>query len=453
MSLPNGYTQLEYLRSGGAQYIDTGVLANPHHSIEVSFKLTRNANVWDTVFGTRNGSNSRFTARFKNFYNGTLGDQYSSAGAGSATITESSLTKNDFDSAFRVLKFEKNVVSVDGVTTHTFSAPSNTVSYPYSLYLFANNNAGTAGDFGFLQIAYCKIWNDGVLIRDFIPAQNSEGVFGMYDLVNGVFYTNQGKGVFLSNLADVYKGVPASEYTKLEYIECDGAQYINTNYCATPNIRVVTNVNVHDDPDANNCIYGATGDAKRFAISFTSSGAWRLYYGDKTGVSYGGAQEGKNCIDHEASAAFIKSEDYNRAPYCSSFSFSGDGIYPMYIFAHNNAGNPITSFSMKLYDFKLYDAQVLVRWFIPVRRKSDNEVGLYDVENGVFYTNQGTGAFIAGADLPDDEWETDSVGFGMALIGGVAMPITGGMAMLNGTARKITEGVTMQGGVVKRIGA
>jgi hypothetical protein len=47
----------------------------------------------------------------------------------------------------------------------------------------------------------------------------------------------------------------------------------------------------------------------------------------------------------------------------------------------------------------LYDNNVLVRDFIPCYRKSDNEIGLYDVVNGVFYANAGSGTFTKGNNI------------------------------------------------------
>jgi hypothetical protein len=38
--------------------------------------------------------------------------------------------------------------------------------------------------------------------------------------------------------------------------------------------------------------------------------------------------------------------------------------------------------------FKIWENNVLVRDFIPVYRKSDSVVGMYDSVNDVFYTNK-----------------------------------------------------------------
>lgn len=61
----------------------------------------------------------------------------------------------------------------------------------------------------------------------------------------------------------------------------------------------------------------------------------------------------------------------------------------------------------------MYYDDVFVRNFIPCYRKSDNVIGLYDLVNDVFYTNNGTGIFLKGADVvptPSEPIEIESVG-------------------------------------------
>jgi hypothetical protein len=59
----------------------------------------------------------------------------------------------------------------------------------------------------------------------------------------------------------------------------------------------------------------------------------------------------------------------------------------------------------KLYRCQICNNGILVRDYIPVRRKSDKKVGLYDTINNVFYINNGSGTdFTAGPIL------TNSVG-------------------------------------------
>lgn len=45
-----------------------------------------------------------------------------------------------------------------------------------------------------------------------------------------------------------------------------------------------------------------------------------------------------------------------------------------------------------------------LRYFIPCYRKADNEVGMYDIANDVFYTNIGGGAFVKGPNVNITHW-------------------------------------------------
>lgn len=50
----------------------------------------------------------------------------------------------------------------------------------------------------------------------------------------------------------------------------------------------------------------------------------------------------------------------------------------------------------RLYNADFYDNGVLARKLTPARRNSDSVLGMYDTVNNVFYTNAGTGSFVAG---------------------------------------------------------
>ena len=53
----------------------------------------------------------------------------------------------------------------------------------------------------------------------------------------------------------------------------------------------------------------------------------------------------------------------------------------------------------KMYSCQIYQGGILVRDFVPCYRKSDQEPGLYDLVNGVFYTNQGSVPFLVGGNV------------------------------------------------------
>ena len=64
------------------------------------------------------------------------------------------------------------------------------------------------------------------------------------------------------------------------------------------------------------------------------------------------------------------------------------------IFGLNQNGTITQNGQVRLYSFKIYDGNTLVRDFVPSIRTTDDSIGLYDVQNNQFYTNSGTGSFI-----------------------------------------------------------
>ena len=71
---------------------------------------------------------------------------------------------------------------------------------PFSIYLFDSNQ-----DWGHwyckgVRLDAAKIYSGDTLLRDYCAAMRlSDNKPGMYDFVNGVFYTNAGNGEFLFN--------------------------------------------------------------------------------------------------------------------------------------------------------------------------------------------------------------------------------------------------------------
>lgn len=62
--------------------------------------------------------------------------------------------------------------------------------------------------------------------------------------------------------------------------------------------------------------------------------------------------------------------------------------------ALDGSNNPFRYAEADLYYLKFTKGGHVVRNLIPVQRKSDNEVGLWDMENQVFYTSQGNEPFV-----------------------------------------------------------
>lgn len=185
-------TRVKCLVTTGQQYINTRVIPNPYYTVEVKFTISRATPSWDTIFGTRNGGYGRFTARFSNSVSGLLGVQYSTSYNSSAEFfDDEDLGKSDAALAWHTVKLAKNEYYLDETLKNTFSSPTGSTLFPYSLFLCALNDAGTANDFGYFKIEYCKIWDDNdVLIRNFEPYKYA-GIGYFHDSVNNKNYFSE----------------------------------------------------------------------------------------------------------------------------------------------------------------------------------------------------------------------------------------------------------------------
>lgn len=175
------YTKQYYLQSSGTQYINTGVTTNQNTRIEIQAASTGNYSVYGAGAAWTN-----LTANANGMY-----FYYNDYGPGSSP------PKRTNDGISHVFVQDKNACYIDGVPVHTFSTASFTS--PGTLYLFGRNASGALGDAGgSVYIFYCKIYDNDVLIRDFIPVLDSNGVPCMLDRVTKTFYYNAGSGSFSS---------------------------------------------------------------------------------------------------------------------------------------------------------------------------------------------------------------------------------------------------------------
>ena len=70
--------------------------------------------------------------------------------------------------------------------------------------------------------------------------------------------------------------------------------------------------------------------------------------------------------------------------------------YPICFFLQRNSSE---AFAGLLFSAKFAKSGVVLFNGVPCVRKSDGKPGLYDIVNGVFYTNSGTGEFLYGSEI------------------------------------------------------
>ena len=183
--LPTEYQEVEYIESSGTQYIDTGYKPTSNNlRIACEFEYTADHSA-SSVFGSESsGKYSIVPWGAPEFYVGSstqllaqttaLNTKYAlDAHANAGTLT----------------------VSLNG-TTHSASY-SGSILTTVNMGIFCNIIAGVASQFCSMKLYAMYIYDNGNLVRDFVPCyRKSDNVAGLYDLVNNVFYTNAGSGVF-----------------------------------------------------------------------------------------------------------------------------------------------------------------------------------------------------------------------------------------------------------------
>jgi hypothetical protein len=188
MALPSGYTRLEYIQSSGTQYIDTGFKANQDTRL-----------VCKAISPAVSGSNFLFGGRTSlsanKFSFGSSADKYYVGyGNNSTNVATSKIT--NYSGVLFIDANKQNWTLVSETTTETLTGGTYTsFTTPVNLVLFACNTNGTFA-YGSATLYSCQIYDNGTLIRDFVPCKNASGEVGLYDVVNGVFYENKGSGSF-----------------------------------------------------------------------------------------------------------------------------------------------------------------------------------------------------------------------------------------------------------------
>lgn len=369
------YMELEYIESTGTQYIDTGFV--PNQDTRVLCKAVFSVGTTTRfLFGARQSQTSR-QFMFAGSSNGYYLSGYGSASASFDTAFNSScpIVVDKNKSITTITLLDGTSGQVEGATT-SFTAPNNMV-------LFGCNTAGTVAK-GSARIYFCKIYDNGTLVRDFVPCRKkSSGTVGLYDLVSQRFFGNAGTDSFIAG-----HKLPDG-YTRLSYIESTGAQYIDTGFVPNQDTRMVLDFAATDVSVTNN--FAGTRQsttAKAFAFS-TISSKWRFGYNTASTNTKVAADTNRHIADFNGN---VLSVDGTTVYTATAAEFEGYGN--IWIGAIN-ASNGTQWGMAKYYSCQIYDNGNLVRNFTPCINP-DGVYGLYDMENNQFYGNAGEGSFTAG---------------------------------------------------------
>lgn len=174
----------------GESYLDSGVTNSSNLKVEIKQHATVATSGVQTSVGGRSNGNTIFAIGS----NGGL--MYFNLGSGAVTtdvplvgLQPITVIKDGARNFINGVEYEANA-AVTFTGTHT-------------LFVFAQNLAGSRNYITRMKLWYCKIWDSGTLVRDFTPVATGDVVDGLtapsnclYDKVTKGFFENKGTGTF-----------------------------------------------------------------------------------------------------------------------------------------------------------------------------------------------------------------------------------------------------------------
>lgn len=438
--LPSDFCELGCVKGTGTQYIDTKyVITSEIVEYMCKFKTSDNIANYSHIFGANTypdgeGSNKTIPYKGNVYFEGSNLYFYHTYSAVSSFTTSSSInTVYEFD-----FKLDNNSGKVDltlngeAKSQVSYSKQSYSLTGGNSVFLFHNGNNSVVAK-GYMY--YFKMYDNELLVRDMIPCYNETvcdnaegeskaiGTVGMYDLVGGKFYTSKLSDEFVTDSEPSV--LSASDIQTVEYLEGSGTQYIDTKYViASEKVEFMCKFGTLSTlPTSHTHVFGAnvypngTGSNSNQPYKgnvYINSSEGKLCFYHTTGSNYSISLDVESCyvfdfaLDNELGKqnltlnGIVQSEK-SYSTFGSDYSLVGGNS--LYLFNCNSNSGSLAP--IRMYYFKMYDNEVLVRDMVPCtlkkfafgadgQSKSVGTPGMYDAVTKLFYASETSDAFIAG---------------------------------------------------------
>lgn len=183
--VPVGYTEVEYIENtttGTNYYIDTQFKPNQDTRVVLEAQaslLTNNPR----MFGSGPWSGLAFVGNIENTSPQKFYFKYGQTSSWYTTNVQADTNKHTFD-------LNKNSYYIDGVLANTASTTTFQLTTNLGIFNAPATSLFTDSETFIGKVFSCKIYDNGTLIRDYVPCKrDSDSKSGLYDVVNDVFYT------------------------------------------------------------------------------------------------------------------------------------------------------------------------------------------------------------------------------------------------------------------------
>lgn len=239
--------------------------------------------------------------------------------------------------------------------------------------------------------------------RRYIPAKrNSDGVSGLLDILNCRFYESLGEPWIAGPEVGPMPNFALDGYDYIEYAKSSTETYVDTEFTPNQDSRVVMEMQKPDRASsAPQYIFCSRySSMPEYGIMRqTNASRWRDGYAkERTFLANtvdGASLSQRMIIDKNKNITYIGHGTVNH----TYTTFTTPNTMALYGCFENGDGTRDYDIDMNLYWCRIYDNGTLVRNYYPMKRQSDNVIGLYDFVNGEFVTPiQGT--LTAGSVIP-----------------------------------------------------
>ena len=195
--LPDGFTECEFIESTGTQCVDTGYRFTSNNVRLILDLVNTNTSNSTALCGAENGSatGSQGVASLILFSPSTSTADTFRLEHGSGNTGLNLTFPVNAKSHLDLSAYNGSVSALLNGNNYSVSYTGNTERL-YTFTLFADNSQGDYILFSKYRLYSCQIYDNGTLVRDFVPCKNPSNVVGLYDLVNSQFYGNSGTGSF-----------------------------------------------------------------------------------------------------------------------------------------------------------------------------------------------------------------------------------------------------------------
>lgn len=382
----------------GGRFFDTGYFATTNTSVWMDFMplVQQASQQFPYEAGVANQNGQMFLRAYANGSAGT-GDFSHAFG-----IDTYKTTYVPYQPNVRVQVFNDTVnkrfsvlrdgVELGGTNYATWAASGVTKVSSKTLKLLCNNDMNSNSCRA--RLYGVKIYEAGKLVRDYRPIKQA-GSPALFDQVTGkILQKASNSKEFTSNIKTATDGTFYNENHRADdvYIQSDRTQGINTGYYATPNTRFEVDYQMVSIRGQNR-IFGVGSGAftDEMYIQGENEGAGNVAFG--TGDSWKGQYTNKGS-DTQRHTAFLDIYNlqcgyagttlkFDTATVCTKTATIPTTIFAKGtsttadVFATTEAKHKT---EMRLYAFRIYEADELVHQFLPY--KNGDDIGLYDTVTG-----------------------------------------------------------------------